>query len=207
MDKFSKAIQKLITEVFPEFKEILVVILYGSVSRKNYSLRHSDLDLFIIIKKKKISDTFKEKLEKEIFKVGYKEGVKIHPEFQGLEITYEDRTLVRKMIEEGRIIYSTGIFTFDNEIVGLKAYVIYDFSLKEAHHKTMFSKVLHGRKSWYLKGKQKILKEYPGIINKEDFIELGKGTLMVSKEKEKELLNIFKNFKVKHELKKIVYSS
>lgn len=205
-NKYSKTISRLVAEVFPNFKEILVVFLYGSVSRGDFSLRHSDLDLFIILKSKLGSETIKEKLDQIILSVGHMEGVKIHPEYQGIIIQREDRTLVQKMIQEGKIIYSTGIFTFDYQQVGLQQYLIYDFSLKNAINPTMFSKVLHGRKSWYWKGKEKVIKEYKGIIDGEDFIELGKGVMMVMKSREKDLKHIFEQFKVEYALKKIVYA-
>ncbi len=205
-NKYSKTLHKLVTEVFPNITEILIVFLYGSVSRGDFSLRHSDLDLFIILRNKLVSEEIKEKLDGLILPIGYKEGVKIHPEYQGVEIAYEDRTLVQKMIEEGKIIYSTGIFTFDYKQVGLQQFIIFTFSLKNAVNPTMFSKVLHGRKSWYRKGKEKVIKEYPGIIDSKEIIELGKGAIMVLKSREKDVKHIFEQFKVEYKLIKIVYA-
>lgn len=205
MNKFEATLQKL-QGFFPDIHQILMVFLFGSVARGDFSLRHSDLDLFIILKTKLVSEEMKEKLDKLILPIGYKEGVKIQAEYQGLKILHEDRTLVRKMIQEGKIIYSIGVFTFDYQQVGLQQYLIYDFSLKNAINPTMFSKVLHGRKSWYWKGKEKVVKEYKGIIDREHFLELGKGVMMVLKSREKELKNIFERFKVEYKLKKIVYA-
>ena len=105
MNKFETTLQKL-QELFPDIPQILMVFLFGSVARGDFSLRHSDLDLFIILKTKLVSEGLKEKLDALIFPIGYKEGVKIQTEYQGLEILHEDRTLVRKMIQEGKIIYS-----------------------------------------------------------------------------------------------------
>ncbi len=204
-NKYSKTINKLVAEQFPTIKEILVVFLYGSVARGDFSLRHSDLDLFIVLKSKLVTEKVKERLDRLILPIGYKEGVKIHPEYQGIEIQHEDRTLVQKMIQEGKIIYSTGVFTFDHQQVGLQQYIIYDFFLKNALNPTMFSKVLHGRKSWYWKGKEKVVKEYPGIIDGKEIIELGKGVIMVLKEREKDLKHIFEQFKVEYKMRKIVY--
>ncbi len=206
MNKYELTLKELVESTFPKIKEILVVFLYGSVSRGDFSLRHSDLDLFIVLKKKKINELMKEKYDEIIIPKGYKYGVKVHPEYQSIEITYEDQTLVQKMIEEGKIIYSTGVFSFNHQLIGLKQYIIYDFSLKDAKNKTMFSKVLHGRKSWYFKNKEKVVKEYKGLIDKKNIIELGKGTLMVSKEKQKDLVHIFENFGVKYEFKRLVYA-
>lgn len=205
MNKFEVTLQKL-QELFPEIPQILVVFLFGSVARGDFSLRHSDLDLFIILKTKLVSEEMKEKLDKLILPIGYKEGVKIQTEYQGLKILHEDRTLVRKMIQEGKIIYSAGVFTFDYQQVGLQQYLIYDFWLKNALNPTMFSKVLHGRKSWYWKGKEKIVKEYKGIIDGKEIMELGKGVVMVLKQRDKDLKNIFEKFKVEYKLKKIVYA-
>lgn len=205
-NKFSGVIEKLQEEVFPTIREILVVYLFGSVSRGDFSLRHSDLDLFLILKTKTISSDLKKRIEEKILPIGLADGVIIQLEYQTLQIKPEDKTLIEKMIEEGKIIYATGVFTFEHQQIGLIQYLIYDFSLKNAKNKTMFSKVLHGRKSWYYKDKQKVLKVYPGIINNKDIIELGKGTLMVSKAKEKDLKQIFANFKVEYKLKKIVYA-
>ena len=161
-------------------------IVFGSFAKFKAN-KDSDLDLFIVLKKKKIEERLKEKLDNLIIPVGLREGVKIHPEYQGIEIQYEDRTLVQKMIQEGKIIYSTGVFTFDYQQIGLQQYIIYDFWLKNALNPTMFSKVLHGRKSWYWKRKEKIIKEYPGMIDGKEIIELGRGVIMVHKSKEKDL--------------------
>lgn len=202
-NKFGRVIDNLRVNIFPRLKEILVVFVYGSVAREDYSLRHSDLDLFIILKKKKITEKDKERLDKLIIPSGYADGVKIHSEYQGREISEEDKTLVRKMIEEGKIIYSSGIFTFDFRQIGLKQFIIYEYSVGKG--KTMFSKILHGRKSWYYKGKKKVVKEYKGIMDGEKIIGLGKGVLMVAKEKEKDLKRVLRNFGVEYKFKKIVY--
>lgn len=204
-NKYESTIDALKIEVFPKIKELLVVFVYGSVSRGDFSLRHSDLDLFIVIKKRKPSESCTEKINQLMFSVGSKYGVKIHAEYQGLNIRYDDRTLVEKMIEEGKIIYSKGVFTFDYKQIGLKQFLIYEFNLKKSARKTMFSKTLHGRSSWYLKNGKKITKTYSGIIDGENIIELGKGALMVIKDKEKELKAMFNNFEVEYKLKKIVY--
>lgn len=205
MNKFEITLQKL-QELFPDISQILMVFLFGSVARGDFSLRHSDLDLFIILKTKTVSEDMKEKLDNRILPIGYKDGVKIQAEYQGLSILHEDRTLVRKMIQEGKIIYSSGVFTFNHQQIGLQQYIIYDFWLKNAINPTMFSKVLHGRKSWYWKGKEKIVKKYPGILDGKEMVELGKGVIMVLKQRDKDLKNIFERFKVEYKLKKIVYA-
>jgi len=203
-DKFEYAIANLISE-FPRHKKILAVYVYGSVARQDYSLRHSDLDLFIILNQKKADETSKERLAESIISISSKFGVKAHPEFQGRETKKEDQTLLRKIIEEGKCIYSSGFFTLAGEQLGLKQYIIYEYSLKNSPQKSYFSKTLHGRKSWYYQGSTKIMKEYKGIADSKDIIILGKGALMAAKEKQKDVELLFNNFKAEYRIIRIVY--
>lgn len=203
-DKFELAISELIKE-FSRHKEILVVYVYGSVARGDYSLRHSDLDLFIVLNKKQLPEKLKEKISERIIPSGLGCGVKVHPEFQGLEIKPDDQSLLRKMLEEGKIIYASGVFTFSGEQLGLKQYLIYEYSLKDSPQKSYFSKALHGRKSWYYQDKEKITKEYSGVVDGEKIIFLGKGALLVVKEKQKDMEQMFNKFKVNYTIKKLVY--
>jgi len=191
---------------FSEFKEVLVVILYGSVARGDFSRRHSDLDLFVVVNKKKVDDKLKNKIDDKIASICFKHAVRAHLEFQGLTITHDDQTLVAKMIEEGKVIYSSGIWVFNNELIGLKQYILYSFSAKDSKKRTLFSKVLHGKKSWYYKGKEKIVKEYHGIIDNETIILIGKGGLLVSKTKQKDMEYTFNKFDIKYKIKRIVYA-
>ena len=202
MNKFEFTLSEL-KGTFDGNKDIITVYLYGSVARGDYSLRHSDLDLFIIVKK--LTKKIKRIIDSKIIPIGLKHGVKIHAEFQGARIKKDDQSLFRKIIEEGKIIYSSGTFNFSYEQLGLKQYVIYSFSLKNSMRKTLFSKVLHGRKAWYYKGKKKIIKEYAGIANNNEIILLGKGYLMVRKDMQKDIEILFKRFNVEYSTKRIVY--
>ena len=203
-NKFEAAIDKLMDE-FPKHKEILAVYIYGSVARGDYSLRHSDLDLFIILNKKRAPEKLKEQITERIISISSEFGVKAHPEFQDSEIKQEDQTLLRKIIEEGKCIYSSGVFVLAGEQLGLKQYIIYEYSLKDSPQKSYFSKALHGRKSWYYQGNKKIIKEYKGIIDSKSIIALGKGVLLAAKEKQKDIELLFNNFKVNYKIIRLVY--
>ena len=204
-NKYDLVIGELITR-FSDIKKILAVYIYGSVARGDFSLRHSDLDLFIIINEKYPSKILIEKINNKVIAFGLKFGGKIHPEYQGLIISKEDNTLVRKIIEEGKIIYSAGVFNFMNKQIGLKQYIIYEFFSDKSKRKSYFSKILHGKKSWYYKGNEKIVKEYPGIVDNKDIINVGRGALLVIKEKQKIIENLFKEFKIDYKIKRIVYT-
>lgn len=202
---FESAIEE-IKIAFSEFKEVLIVILYGSVSRGDFSRRHSDLDLFVIINKKKVDKGLKKKIEGNITRICLKHSVRAHLEFQGTIIKNEDKTLIEKMIEEGKVIYSSGLWAFNGKLLGLKQYMLYSFSAKNSDKRTLLSKILHGKKSWYFKGKKKVLKEYPGIADNEQIILIGKGGLLVSKEKQNDIESLFQRFNVDYKIKKIVYA-
>jgi predicted nucleotidyltransferase len=203
-DKFESAIENLMGE-FSRHKEILAVYVYGSIARGDYSLRHSDLDLFIVLNKTKIPEKLKEQITERIISISSRLGVKAHPEFQGREIRQEDQTILRKIIEEGKCIYSSGVFVFAGGQLGLKQYIIYEYSLKNSPKKSYFSKTLHGRKSWYYKNNKRITKEYKGIIDCKNIIALGKGVLLVSKEKQKDIEQMFNNFKAEYRIIRLVY--
>jgi predicted nucleotidyltransferase len=205
MNKFEKTIGEL-KPLFPEIKEILVVILYGSVSRGDYSLRHSDLDILIILDKKKPSDRIFKKINDLILKVGSKNGVQIHIEFQSKDIREEDYSLIEKMIEEGKILYSRSLFILSTNMIGLKQYIIYDYSSDKPAVRTRISQILRGKKSWYKKEGKKIVKEYKGIADDKKIILIGKGSIMVEKEKQKEITGLFDDMGINYKTKKIVYA-
>jgi len=204
-NKYSLVIGELIKE-FSNIDKVLVVYIYGSVARGDFSLRHSDLDLFIVINEKHPPKALKQKINNKIIPIGLKFGARVHPEYQGLIISKEDYTLIKKMIEEGKIIYSAGIFNLMNNQIGLKQYIIYEFSSDKSKRKSYFSKILHGKRSWYYKGKEKITKEYPGIIDNESIISLGRGALLVIKEKQKIIEELFKEFEIDYKIKRVIYA-
>ncbi|MBI5880504.1 nucleotidyltransferase domain-containing protein [archaeon] len=205
-DKFEVTIQKLL-RVFPGIKDVLVVYLYGSVARKDYSLRHSDLDLFIVVKSASVSRGLRERIDGLIIPVGLGNGVRIHTEYQGTQVRKQDQTLLRKMVEEGKVMYSSGVFTFSHGQLGLGQFLIYTYSSKEAGEKTMLSKILHGRKSSYGKGPKKVVKEYAGIVDGKSIISLGRGVLMVAKQKQRDIERLFTRLGAGYKLERIVYSA
>ena len=205
MNKFEKTLQELKKE-FVEIKEIAVVILYGSIARGDYSLRHSDLDLFMILSKDEVTEKIRDKINDQLLPLGSKNGVKIHIEYQGARIKDEDQSLVEKMIEEGKVIYSNAFIVFPTGKIGLKQYVIYEFSSNEPKVKTRISQILRGRKSWYFKGDKKVVKKYKGIADDKGIILLGRGSLMVVKDKQDNILSMFERLGVDYKIKKIVYA-
>jgi predicted nucleotidyltransferase len=200
-------------DTFEAEKDIIAVYLFGSVARGDFSIRHSDLDLFVILDQRKpLSKTVKQ-MENTIKGIAFQEGVRAHLEFQGLEVNDEDRSLLRKVMEEGRLIFSRGFVAFDKYKIGLKPFLLYHFSVINKENRARFSQILHGYTSFYYKdtttgkklSKEKILKEYKGIIDGRDIIEAGKGALLVAKEKEKYITKLFVDFSVEYKQIRMIY--
>lgn len=202
MNKFKKTISE-IEKKYKDDKTVLKIVLYGSVARGDYSERHSDLDLFVVVNS---DGGGKKKIEHELKRIGIKNGVKVHPEFQGKKTTIEDHTLLQKLLIEGKIIvdnYPKLLYNIDS--FGLKPYYIYEYNAFKSEKRTLFSKLLHGKKVKYKsKGEIKELR-YKGIADKHNIILLGRNVIMVKTSLDKELKQIFENFRVNYKFKETVF--
>ena len=162
MTKFKETIKE-IKRRYKGDNRVLKIVLYGSVARGDYSERHSDLDIFVVISSNKIA----KKLEKELTEIGVKYGVKVHPEFQGKETTIEDHTLLQKLLIEGKVIvdnYAKLLYNID--AFGLKPYYIYEYNAFKSKKRTLFSKLLHGKKVKYRRKGEIVKIKYPGLDKK-----------------------------------------
>ncbi len=204
MDKFQSAVAE-IPEIVSKFKEIIAVFVYGSVSRGDYSLRHSDIDVYIVIDKRKVPEGLKEKINLQLDKLCSKHSVKLHPEYQGIDVKKEDQSLARKIVEEGKLVYSSGSFVFNNSMLGLKPFYFYSYTVKDKNMQVRLSQTLHGRKSWYYKKGKKQIKEYKGLIDGVDIIEAGRGALIISKERLGIIESLSKTYSAEFKLKRIFF--
>ena len=198
LDKFQSTIPEIIGAV-SSFKDILSVILYGSVSRGDYSERHSDMDLFVVINRKKVNDRLKEAIEKRISSIGIKNGVKIHIEFQSLAIVEQDYTLLQKIIEEGRVIYSSGLWVVQSGKLGLSMYKLCEYSTEGADQKTRtkLTQILHGRN---LPGGR-----IEGIVDNKTVISIGRGALIIRADRTKEIEGLFSKLNVPLRTNRIIF--
>ena len=189
MNKIEEALVE-IKKRLSKNKNIFAVILYGSVAREDYSLRHSDIDILVILDEIKA----RKSVEKIIDDMNIKYRVKIHPEYQTSIIKHEDQTLLCKMFEEGKVLFSKGVWFMDKKELGLRSFRLYRFdtSIISKVSRVMFSRALHGRK-----GK--------GIIDGISIIDSGRGGLLVRKDMFKDIESFFERFKVKYKVVKTVY--
>jgi len=172
-----------------KIKEVFAIILYGSVARGDYSLRHSDIDILIVL-----TEDVRKKIDKRIDELNVKHRVKIHPEYQ-IKVSSEDHTLLWKMFEEGQVLFSKGIWFMDKEGLGLSAFRLYRFdtSSLDKVSRVMMSRALHGRTG------------FKGMIDDVSIIDSGKGGLLVHKNKWKDIEAFFSRFKVQYKIEKTVY--
>lgn len=190
MNKVEEAVVEIKKRLL-RVKEVFAVILYGSVARGDYSIRHSDIDILIVLEDTKA----KNKINKIIDDINIKCRTKIHPEYQTKEIKREDQTLLCKMFEEGRILFSKGFWFMDKKQLGLDAIRLYRFDTSSIDKisRVMFSRALHGREG------------YKGLIDSVSIIDAGKGGLLVKKNMFREIEQIFERFKIKYKVIKTVY--
>jgi len=191
MNKIEEAIES-IKKRLPKVKEVFAVILYGSVARKDYSLRHSDIDLFIIMDNIKA----RKKAERIINDICIKCRVRIHAEYQSSQVRNEDQTLLWKMFEEGNILYSKGLWFMDQKNFGLQAFRLYryDTAALGKVKRVMMSRALHGREG------------FPGIIDNIDIIDTGKGGLLARKNRFKDIESLFTRFGARYKIIKTLYA-
>jgi predicted nucleotidyltransferase len=181
MNKIEEAVNEVRIRL-QKVKEVFSVVLYGSVSRGDYSIRHSDIDILIISSKN---------VDSIIHDAEGKFRVKIHAEYQKFPVLPEDQTLLCKMFEEGKVLFSRGIMFMDTTSLGLAAYrlYLYDTAMLDKVQRVMMSRALHTFK----------------VIDTISVINSGRGGLLVRKDKFTEIEEFFNRFKVKYKVVKTVY--
>ena len=190
MNKIEEAVIE-IKKRLKNINEIFAVILYGSVARGDYSIRHSDIDILVVLGDVKA----KSNIDKIINDISIKYRVNVHPEYQSIDVKHEDQTLLCKMFEEGRILFNKGIWFMKKENLGLGTFRLYRFDTSSVDKvsRVMFSRALHGRKG------------FNGLIDNVFVIDSGKGGLLVKKDRFKDIEEFFDRFKVKHRVVKTLY--
>ncbi|MBN2423136.1 nucleotidyltransferase domain-containing protein [Candidatus Woesearchaeota archaeon] len=205
MNKYDFVINN-IKKKYKNDERILKILIYGSVARGDFSERHSDLDLFIVLNNEEPNKKITKKLIFELEKIAIKYSVKIHAEFQGKSTTTEDHTLLQKLLIEGKIIVDNyNKLIFNTNAFGLKPYYVFEYNAYKSKKRTLFSKLLHGKKVNYLKNGKKLIINYKGIADNKNIIILGRNVLMIIAGFEAEIRRIFKNFDVEYNFKGIVF--
>lgn len=201
-------IESVIADIAEEMSrtdDVVAVFLYGSAARGGYSPRHSDIDIMIFLRTINVPKRIEKAIKSNVLDISAAHKVRIHPEFQGTAVQERGKTLIQKVLEEGRLIYSNGAMVISGKRIGLEPFYLYTFSTKDKSKRPLLSKALHGGSSWYYKDGKKISKEYPGMIDNSTIIETGKGSLLVKKSRRHDIESAFRIHGADYTIKKIVY--
>ena len=159
-------------EALKRHKEVYMILLFGSFARKDYSLRHSDLDVYVILGRKKKDRQLEQNLEKEVLDSTLETKAPVQLTFQYLSIEEEDKSLLVKMCEEAIVLFSRGIVFTNYSALGLKkmSLVLYGMANASQVNKNRFNRFING----YAKGRKK----YPGIVDNACVIKAGSGAVL-----------------------------
>jgi len=181
-------------------KSVIAAWIYGSFARGDFTSR-SDIDFFVLAEQPSQIEKHMKEIEKEILS---KTGKNTHIELQGTRVKEEDRSLIKTILKEGKLLFSRRNFIWEGQQLGLRPYYIYKYDITSipASQRNKLTRALYPSKSWYYKKGKKILKEYLGMKN---IVRLGKGCVMVPAQNEKELLKVFRSIGIKHNLIRAVW--
>ena len=181
-------------------KNVIAAWVYGSFARGDFTSR-SDIDFFVLAE-------HPGQISKQVSEIGkdilLKTDKKAHIELQGAKLKEGDRSLIKTILKEGRLLFSRRNFIWEGQQLGLRSYYIYKYDITSipASQRNKLTRALYPSRSWYYKKGKKVLKEYLGM---KSIIRLGKGCVMVPAENEKELIRVFRAVGVKHSLIRAVW--
>ena len=181
-------------------KNVIAAWVYGSFARGDFTSR-SDIDFFVLAETPGQLKEYMKEIEKEILS---KTGKNAHIELQGTRIKEEDKSLIKTVLKEGKLLFSRRNWVWEGFQLGLVPYYIYKYDITSipAGQRNKLTRALYPSRSWYYKQGKKVLKEYLGMKN---IVRLGKGCVMIPAQNEKELIKIFRAVGIKHNLIRAVW--
>jgi len=165
-----------------KIKEINAVVLFGSFARGDYSIRHSDVDIMIFLDKEKKDTNLEERIRKKVVGLCIDKELSAHTLFQYKILEEEDKSLMRTIAKEGKVILSRKTLVISDEVLGLKEYFLVKFDSAGVKPiiKNKLQRFLYG---YTMKGKK-----YKGIVDGEKVISAGKGAVIVHQDLIKRIL-------------------
>ena len=169
-------------EELAKIKKINAVVLFGSFSRGDYSLRHSDIDIMIFLDETKKSADLEEKIRTIVIKRNIGVGISVHTLFQYRKVEEEDKSLMRTIAKEGKVLFARKTLVLSQNLLGIKPYVLlrFDTTSKQSIVKNKLQRFLYGYKAG---GKQ-----YKGIVDSETVIAAGQGAILVPEEMREKIM-------------------
>lgn len=186
MSKFEKAVG--FAEKIKKFPEVLQVILFGSVARGDEH-RDSDIDIAVIYSDKK------EKVMSEIIGFASEDIQLAHLSIKDLP---KEPEVTGALAGEGLILYGRPITITAKELaLKPKLLISYDLSSLEYKDKMRINRAFFGGKSTSKYKGKKYETKTGGMINECGVEKIGKGVLLVSREKAIKVTGMLKRFNAK----------
>lgn len=176
------------TEKIKNFKGILSIILFGSVARGEETPQ-SDIDLAVI---------YSERDVEVVNKIN-----SMAPEnFQILHLTLpelsEESTIAGALSGEGILLHGSPVVVEAEEIeLKSRMLISYNTSRMKQNQRSKLQRTLYGGISTYLKGNERKVKHYPGLVDKIKAQRVGKGVLMVERHNAPEITKTLKMYGAK----------
>ncbi len=125
-----------VTQFLKKKKEILSLILFGSYARGEYSLKHSDIDLYVIVDKDLEEDfngkfKYESDFSNEIFQLKLK--VPFHFVFQYNSLNEYSSLLRYNLLKEGKIIFEKKKMFFTKSDFDIEEYIFIKINYGNMH--------------------------------------------------------------------------
>jgi hypothetical protein len=180
-----KAAVKLAKEI-KQVKGVLSIFYPGAAASKTLK----NIDLVVV---------YSNKIESSLKNVDSRTTGKLQVKQISLDELENDPELKAAMSGEGVLLYGKAV-DVTAEGVKLKSRMIlaYDTTQMNQNERNKLNRALYGGISTYKKDGDRIVKEYPGLVERVQAQKLGKGVLMVDRFNSSMIIQTLKSFKAKY---------
>ncbi len=138
-EDFKKGL-KLAVEEIKKIKEVQTIILFGSYARRDYSLKHSDIDLLIFVDKKLENITKRIEFESNLYsKTNKINELNVHLSFVYNNFSQELSLLMYNAFTEGKILFERKKSYFNKSFLDLDVIYFIKIELKKLKSNEMFN--------------------------------------------------------------------
>jgi len=168
---------------------VLSVVLFGSVARGEEA-KESDIDIAVI---------YSEKDPKTVEAVGALADGRIQLTHLSLDELRDEPTMSGALSGEGVLLYGRPV-TVKAEEMELRPRMLlaYETTELDRNARSRLQRALHGGVSTYMKGAQRKVKKYPGVVQEVGAERLGRGVLLVDRRKYPTVVGTLKAYGAKY---------
>jgi hypothetical protein len=178
---FKKAVE--LTKEIKKLKGVISVLYLGSPDSKALN----NVDIIVI---------YTSKVESSIEKVENLANDKFKIKQLTLDELATNPELKAAMTGEGVLLHGNAVdFTAESAHLKSKVIITYETTKMNQNDRNKLNRALYGGISTYKKDGERIVKEYPGLVEKVHAQKLGKGVLMVDRFNSSMIIQTIKTFK------------